>query len=111
MTVKVLARRRYSGPRGRLVFLTWVDVYSRPLRVGALHLGDLCDVLPNSFVVPRRSDPPRPPQAGPGRFVPLTELKSWVAAQPDQKTREALANVVAWADAIETDYALKGDQP
>ncbi|AYB69470.1 hypothetical protein HOU25_gp41 [Corynebacterium phage Juicebox] len=109
MTVQLLARRKYPDARGRLVYLIWIDPTVRPMRVGALHLGDLCDVMPNSFVQPQRATPPRPPQTGTGRFVSLTELKTWVAAQPDKKTREALANVLAWADAISTEYALTED--
>lgn len=107
MTVQLLTRLRYPTTGGRWVLLTWADPTSSCRRIEAMHLGDLCDVMPNSFVVPRRSAPPRPPQSGSGRFVSLTELKTWLSAQPDKAPRTALANFLAWADAFDHDNDLE----
>lgn len=103
MTTQLLARLRYPAASGRLVMVTWVDPAAEPRRVDALHLGDVCDVMPRQFVIPRRATLPRPPQVGMGRFVPLADLRTWIDDQPDQKTRAALAAFIAWADAIDTD--------
>ena len=108
MTTHLLARLRYPSGGGRLVMLTWIDPDAEPRRVGALHLGDVCDVMPRPFVIPRRANVPLPPpQVGVGRFVPLSELRTWIDDQPDQKTRAALAAFIAWADAIDTDNDLE----
>lgn len=107
MTTHLLARLRYPSGGGRLVMLTWIDPDAEPRRVGALHLGDVCDVMPRPFVIPRRAMLPRPPQVGVGRFVSLSELRTWIDDQPDQKTRAALAAFIAWADAIDLDHDLE----
>lgn len=107
MTVQLLARLRYPADGGRLVMLTWIDSHAEPRRVGALHLGDVCDVMPREFVIPRRATLPRPPQVGVGRFVALSELRTWIDDQPDQHTRAALAAFIAWADAIDIDRDLE----
>ncbi len=57
MTVQLLARLRYPAAGGRLVMVTWVDPAAEPRRVDALHLGDVCDVMPRAFVIPRRGPP------------------------------------------------------
>ena len=110
MTIQLLTRMQYPSTGGRWVLLTWADPTSPRRRVEATHLGDLCDVMPREFVVPLRGSPLRPPQSGPGRFVTLAELRTWISAQPDEKTRAALADFLAWADAIDHDNDLENSR-
>ena len=107
MTVQLLARLRYPADGGRLVMVTWADPAAEIRRVDSLHLGDVCDVMPRAFVIPRRATLPQPPQVGVGRFVPLADLRTWIDDQPDQKARAALAAFIAWADAIDLDHDLE----